>query len=102
MDNRITVIIPVRADAEGLKITLNSLFRTAPEDQAFDIIVANDGADPLISAICAKSELVKEIKLTPNRGPGGARNEAIKQATAEIIAFLDADVEVQQGWWEAL
>lgn len=98
----ISVVIPVRADAEGLDITLSSLRQTAPEGQAFEVIVANDGGDADVSALCRSYPFVTEAVLIPNRGPGGARNHALTFTQGEFIAFLDADVKVLAGWWEAV
>lgn len=100
--NLISIVIPVRADAAGLDITLRSLQDTAPAGQEFEVIVANDGGDPAISALCRQYPFVTEQVLIPNRGPGGARNHALIHAQGEFIAFLDADVQVQNGWWQAL
>jgi glycosyltransferase involved in cell wall biosynthesis len=98
----VSIIIPVRADAEGLSITLNSIKHTVPAGQPYEVVVANDGGDPAISALCADESHIAECILIPNRGPGGARNEALTYAQGEYIAFLDADVQVQPGWWKAL
>lgn len=98
----ISIVIPVRADAAGLDITLRSLCNTVPTGQSYEVLVANDGGDADISALCRSYSFVTEHVLVPNRGPGGARNFAIAHAQGEFIAFLDADVEVQQGWWQAL
>lgn len=98
----VSVVIPVRADAAGLEITLRSLQATVPDGQRFEVMVANDGGDPEITALCQSYPFVVEHSLVPNRGPGGARNFALIHAQGEFIAFLDADVEVQAGWWQAL
>lgn len=113
MENRITfshpaepgvisVIIPIRGDAAGLQITLESLRNTVPLRQRYEVIVANDGGDAAISELCRVYPFVREEVLVPNRGPGGARNHALHRAKGELIAFLDADVEVCDGWWQAL
>lgn len=98
----ISIIIPVRADVEGLEITLHSLGATVTSGQRYEIIVANDGNDPAISAVCSRYAAVQEVTLTPNRGPAAARNRAVQKTRGCYIAFLDADVVVQPGWWQAL
>ncbi|MCH2546363.1 MAG: glycosyltransferase family 2 protein [Alphaproteobacteria bacterium] len=98
----VSVIIPVRADVEGLAITLQSLVKTAPHTQRYEIIVANDGADEDITTYCEKYPQVIEKSLIPNQGPGGARNYAMEFAQGEFVAFLDADVVVREGWWQAM
>jgi len=98
----LTIIIPVKDDGEGLRQTLESIAATVPAEQAFEVIVANDGGADAITQACKHYAWVEEKVLVPNRGPGGARNEALKYAKGEYIAFLDADVIVRPGWWEAL
>ena len=38
------------------------------------------------------------LELNNNFGPADARNQGVKQATGDIIAFLDNDTEVDKNW----
>src|SRR4051794_9634857 len=38
----------------------------------------------------------------PEPGLSRARNRALKWAAAEVLAFVDDDAVVEDGWWEAL
>lgn len=97
----VSVIIPVGADPEGLEITLRSLQEHLPAG-SFEVVVANDGADPAVAAVCARYPHVVELPLVPNRGPAAARNAAAAVTRGEILAFLDADLTVWPGWWESM
>ncbi len=97
----ISIVTPVRADAEGLRITLDSL-KKVMTNNGFEMIVVNDGGDAEAARACAEYPFVREMALIPNQGPAAARNLGLSEARGEIIAFLDADVEVRPGWAEAM
>lgn len=42
------------------------------------------------------------VRLHTNRGPAAARNAGLATVTTPLVAFLDADVEVADGWLEPL
>jgi cellulose synthase/poly-beta-1,6-N-acetylglucosamine synthase-like glycosyltransferase len=90
----LSIVIPVYADAAGLGHTLDGL---AIEAARCEIIVANDGGDPAVSALC-KERGVREVAIVPNGGSYRARNRAIAQSRGEFIGLLDADVEPAPGW----
>lgn len=95
----ISVIIPVYNDPDGLMETLLSLQKQTLDSSQYEIIVANDGADPLISSVCRDFK-VREVKITPNSGSYFARNRAIEESKGEYIAFVDADITVHERWVE--
>lgn len=60
------------------------------------IIVDNHSTDGSLDYI--PDTKIKVIRLTKNFGPAYARNQAAKQATGQILAFLDNDTEVDPNW----
>lgn len=94
---QISVIIPVYKDADGLRITLESLTRQTLDKQQYEIIVANDGGSDEICNIC-NSFGVKYVNIVPNQGSYNARNKAMEVAQADAFAFVDADIEVPEAW----
>jgi mycofactocin system glycosyltransferase len=62
-----------------------------PRDGA---IVVDDGSDPPIPDATAR--------LDPNRGPAAARNAGLARVTTPLVAFVDADVHLPEGWLDAL
>jgi glycosyltransferase involved in cell wall biosynthesis len=88
---QVSVIIPAYNAAEYIGETLQSVRSQKFRD--YEVIVVNDGS-PDTAAMERVLEAFREnivyIK-TPNRGAGAARNLAIENARADIIAFLDAD-----------
>ena len=94
---KISVIIPVYNDAEGLQVTLESLLQQLLDRQQYEIIVANDGGSEEICDICSGFG-VKYVNIVPNQGSYNARNKAMEQARADAFAFVDADVKVMPDW----
>ena len=92
-----SVIIPVYRDVPGLTVTLTSLAAQDRGREAFEIIVANDGADPEVTEV-AGSFGAKVLEITPNLGPYFARNRALELSKGDTLAFLDADMSVPPGW----
>src|SRR5436190_15646394 len=42
------------------------------------------------------------VRLASNRGPGGARNAGLARVSTSLVAFVDTDVELPDGWLEPL
>lgn len=90
MNPQFSIIIPLYNKEKDIKTTLESVL--AQSFTNFEIIVANDGSTD------ASEEVVKRFTDTrikyfnkKNEGVGPTRNFAVKGASAEHIAFLDAD-----------
>ena len=85
----VSVIIPVRNGANFIADAVASI-----TDQAYpniEIIVIDDGStDDLPGAVCT---LPVDVRLLHHRdlGPAEARNIGIRNASADLIAFLDVD-----------
>ncbi len=94
---KISVIIPVYNDAEGLQVTLKSLNQQALDQRHYEIIVANDGGSEEICNVCHSLD-IKYVNIVPNQGSYHARNEAMEHARADAFAFVDADVKVMPDW----
>jgi len=107
-DKYLSIIIPVYKDSEGLKETVVSLLGNNKELSDFEIIISIDGGD--------KGDIDTAIKLINdhpnenitwhsnllNKGSYYARNIGAKHAVGEVLAFLDAGVYVQCGWYVSL
>lgn len=89
-DIRVAVVIPVYR-AAFLSETLASVFhQTRPPDEVLVIDDGSPDAELLSGAIEPYRERVTLIR-QPNAGAAVARNAGIARATADFIAFLDAD-----------
>ena len=93
-NNKITVVIPHKNQAEFLEQALASVY--AQTYQPFEVIVVDDASDngqkDKILGFRKQHEWdFKWIELSKASGPSVARNEGIKQASGDFIALLDAD-----------
>ena len=66
-----------------------------------ELIVVDDGSTDGTSTL-ARAYPVTVVRHPDNRGLAAARNTGIKQATAEIVTFLDDDCEPAPDWAEQL
>lgn len=100
---KISVIIPVYKDTEGLEETLASLMAQTLPASDFEVIVINDGGDPAIVKMEASHPQpnVRYIHRSPNRGSYFSRNEGIQLAEANQLAFTDAGCSAATDWLES-
>jgi GT2 family glycosyltransferase len=96
MKPRVSFVIPVRNDAARLDACLRSIHRNGHVPGQIEIIVVDngstDGSSPVASAggaivIPVESGRVSEL-----------RNRGARHATADVLAFVDADHEIAAGW----
>jgi len=88
---RISVIIPAYNTASFIAETLDSVFDQTFRD--FEVIVINDGSPDTPKLEGALQPYLSRVQYVrqENRGPSGARNEGIRRARGELLAFLDSD-----------
>jgi glycosyltransferase involved in cell wall biosynthesis len=87
--SKISIIIPVYRGGDAFRRCLESV--DAFGTLAHEVIVVVDGEDSESEAIAAAFGR-KSLKLSVNAGPAKARNVGAKQATGDVLFFLDADV----------
>lgn len=88
---RVSVIMPAYNVARYIGDALASAFAQTFED--FEVVVVNDGSpdtDELERALAPYRGRLTYI-VQENRGPGAARNTAIRAARGELVALLDPD-----------
>src|SRR4051812_33947473 len=86
----VTVCVPVRGDAEGLRALLASLGDVA-------VVVAVDGPDADVEEV-ARAAGATVVVLPEPRGSYAARNAAIDASSSDVVLFTDADARVGPGW----
>ncbi len=63
-----------------------------------EVIVVDDGSYPPLPPTPG----CRTIRLPINRGPAAARNAGLAEVTTPLVAFIDTDVDVGEGWLDAL
>lgn len=83
----VAVVIPAHNAAQYLPVALDSLRQqtTVPAE----VIVVDDGSRDDTAAVAER--LGATVLRQDQAGPGAARNRGLRRATAEFVAFLDAD-----------
>ena len=96
-----SILIPTYRRRDYLAVSLGSVAAQAAEHGAELIVVEDDPADPETQAL-AERHGARYLAHGESRGPNAARNTAIEASSAELLCFLDDDVEVWPGWLAAL
>jgi glycosyltransferase involved in cell wall biosynthesis len=89
MASTISVIVPVYNSAGYLRSCLEHLSRST--DKNYECIVVDDGSTD-DSAATAREFGVRVVEGGGRRGPAYARNLGAREATGDILFFIDADV----------
>ncbi len=89
--SRISIIIPVYHGGEAFRRCLESV--DAFGALAHEVIIVVDGEDTESEAIAAAFGR-KFLRQMVNAGPAFARNTGARQATGDVLFFLDADVAI--------
>lgn len=88
----ISVVIPTHEDPHSLELMLGSLARQTVPASEFEVVVVRDGGK--VPYTLADGDYGLQLKYHPlaqNQGRAGARNHGIRQASGDIIVFLDSD-----------
>jgi glycosyltransferase involved in cell wall biosynthesis len=91
----VSIVMPVRDGIGTLDRAVCSVLRqtlTFWELIAIDDSSA-DGSYELLASWGRRDSRIRVLRTTGNRGPAAARNEGIRNARSEIIAYLDCDDE---------
>jgi len=85
--NNYSIILPAKNEAKSLKSLLPKLKKYHPEAE---ILVINDGSTDETPFICEENN-IKVITHPYSIGNGGAIKTGARNATREILVFMDAD-----------
>ncbi len=98
--DRISIIIPVYNDPEGINKTLRSLLSQTTDNYEI-AVVDNNSTDRTPEVIDSYND--NRISLyheTEIQSPYAARNKGIQHTDSNILAFVDADMTVPENWLE--
>lgn len=99
---RVSIIIPVHNDSEGIRATLDSLSEQTHPNSGYEVfVVDNRSTDetPTVVRNCIRGKRRFELLFEDEtQSSYAARNVGIAQSSGEILAFIDADVTVDETW----
>jgi glycosyltransferase involved in cell wall biosynthesis len=95
-----SVIVPTRARARYLDVTLASVVPQAQRTGA-EVVVVSDGPDAATAEIASRHR-ARLIALPSQQGLNAARNAAVGSTTSDLVVFVDDDVQAPDGWLDAL
>ena len=92
MNQKYSIVVPVHNKEKYIHKTLKSIIEQTYFN--FELILVNDGSTDLSGEIC-ESYAIKDSRIKvihqKNGGVSNARNNGIKAASNQLIAFIDAD-----------
>ena len=98
----VTVIVPVYNAEISLEKCIESILDLDyPKDKLEIIFIDNNSTDASLSILEKYKDRIKVLN-EKKQGAPAARNKGIKEASHEIIAFADADCEVDKEWLKKL
>lgn len=94
----VSVIVPVRNGAATIAACVESLLGLDYPKHKSEVIVVDNGSTDRTGALLAGYDGEIRIVSEHRRGAAAARNRGLRAAGGEVIAFTDADCEVDAGW----
>lgn len=98
MKKTVSVIIPVYNEEKAIVSCLDSLL--SQTKKADEIIIVDDGSTDQTVSLVKKFPV--KLLTQSHQGPGAARNLGAKQAIAEILVFVDADMTFDRDFLKSL
>ncbi len=96
----ISVVIPVYNEEKNIMKTLNALYsNTILPDE---VIMADGGSTDKTVELVKKNYPQVIVIDNPRKNAASGRNEGIKRAKGDIIAFTDGDCIVAENWIESI
>ncbi|MBN2576041.1 MAG: glycosyltransferase [Deltaproteobacteria bacterium] len=102
-DTTFSVVIPTHDRPVQLAACLRSLARLRYPNEAFEVIVVDDGSVTPLGPVVdeARGSLSLRVLRRPNGGPSAARNAGLAVARGRFVAFTDDDCRPEPGWLAA-
>jgi GT2 family glycosyltransferase len=97
----VSFVIPARNEHHTLRYTVANLYRTVTR-HSFEIIVVDDDSGEPLSGHLDPARKVVYLRNTERLGVAKSRNIGARQATGDLLVFLDAHVCFTAGWLDAV
>jgi glucosyl-dolichyl phosphate glucuronosyltransferase len=103
---KITVIVPSFGRPKSVQDTIRSLLSAVVQSELVQILVVDNNSDPEIASCvrtyCDRVGPPLTYLREPSPGVAAARHRGAREARGDILAFVDDDVEVSEGWLQAI
>jgi len=94
---QISVVVPAYNEAEHIQVCLHEI-ACVLKDLDYEVIAVDDGSHDStyqeMLAVAAKNVRVRPVRQLSNQGKGAAVLLGCQYATGEMVAFIDADLEL--------
>lgn len=96
----VSVVVPAHGRPETLRLALTSLVAQNCPTHQWEVIVVDDGSPQPLKEIVTQfmGEINVGVVRQEQGGPAKARNRGIREANADIIAFIDDDCVASRNW----
>lgn len=106
----ITVIVPVRNEAENIGFLLNDLDQQHFPHEQFEVLIMNDNSTDrtaaIVEALAANSQVNLHLHALPETDTTSPKKRAIetaiKHAKGNLIVTTDGDCRVGSGWLQSI
>lgn len=95
-----SIIITYHKNKDMLLFCLNRILKTTPDN--VEILIIGNNVNKAELDVNISNSRCKYLKYFQNLQYPKALNIAVEQCMGEIITFVDADIFVLDGWYEAL
>jgi GT2 family glycosyltransferase len=96
MKPRVSFVVPVRNDAQRLETCLKSIRLNGHGSHQIEIIVVDNGSTDDSAAVARRYGA--EVLGIETARVAELRNQGARRASADVLAFIDADNEIAAGW----
>ena len=97
---KVSVVVPTYQEAKGIEAFLRQFERQTLPRGEFEIIVVDGGSSDATRDIAER--YADRVIMQSSPGIGGARNDGVQVAMAEVVATTDADCRVPAEWLERI
>ncbi len=102
----LSVVVPVYNDPRGIRTTLESVAEQTYPAESYEVLAVDngstDGTGEVIRAFAGLYDHVHLVVEDELQGSYAARNEGVENACGSLVAFLDADMTVEEDWAESV
>ncbi len=98
VDRAISFVIPAYNEESYIRHCLDAILREIGGRPGYEVIVADNNSNDKTCEIITKEYPSVALIRVPQRGANRAREAGFTISKGDLVAFLDADTELSQGW----